>query len=220
MPSATVLVVDDEKTIRDSICDILELQGIHALNAPDGLQALTILEEQIPDLIVSDIMMPNMNGYQLYQRVMAKSEWSRIPFVFLTAKGEEADVRFGKELGVDDYLQKPIEPEDLLATIFGKLRRFSRLESTRLPEDGKNALSAESLRAVQNRHTLTDREVEVLQGLLEGLTNREIAERLVIATSTVKTHISNILSKMGVKSRSEAVAVVFGTSSRSPDEEY
>ncbi len=126
---AVILVVDDEMIIRESIVDILRLSGFSVLQAPNGKEALEVLEHQIPDLIISDIMMPSMNGYQFYMRVHQNPAWLHIPFIFLTAKGQTEDVRYAKEMGIDDYLTKPIEVGDLIAAIRGKLLRFSRLKA-------------------------------------------------------------------------------------------
>jgi DNA-binding response OmpR family regulator len=125
----TILVVDDEPVLLDSLADILQLEGFSVLKASNGLEALDLLQDQTPHLILTDIMMPGMNGYQLYQRVRKNPEWLWIPFIFLTAKGEAEDIRFGKELGADDYLMKPILPEDLVAAVIGRLERYRQLEA-------------------------------------------------------------------------------------------
>ncbi len=189
----TILVVDDEPILLDSLTDTLCLQGFNVLKASNGLEALDILREQLPDLILADIMMPGMNGYQFYQRVRQNPEWLRIPFIFLTAKGESEDVRFGKELGADDYLMKPILPEDLIAAVIGRLERYRQLEAGPQPAD------------LPYKVDLSSRELEVLQLMARGLNNSAIAEELFIGTATVKTHVSNILSKLYVGNRVAAV---------------
>ena len=124
-----ILVIDDEQIILDSVRDVLQLSGYRVLTAANGNEALQVLNQERPALIISDIMMPRMNGYQFYQRVRNNPQWLWIPFIFLTAKGEQEDVRYGKELGVEDYLTKPIEPSDLLAAVAGRLARFRQLEA-------------------------------------------------------------------------------------------
>ena len=114
---ASILVVDDQPELLENIGFALETGGYIVLTADNGYEALTILETQPVNLILADIAMPGMNGYQLYERVRENPEWVRIPFLFLTARAMNSDIRFGKELGVDDYLTKPIEVEDLLATV-------------------------------------------------------------------------------------------------------
>lgn len=201
-----ILIVDDEPVILDSLSDILCVHGFQVLKASNGLEALEILRDQIPDLILTDIMMPEMNGYQLYNRIRQNPEWVWIPLIFLTAKGEAEDIRFGKELGADDYLMKPIDAEDLIAAILGKLRRYTELdqESSSPTEQSEHGIPAPS-NASDFPVDLTPREVEVLRHMVVGLNNTEIAEVLFIETSTVKTHVSNILLKLGVSNRVKAV---------------
>jgi len=126
--NAVVLVVDDHPVVLDNLSMTLETAGYRVLQAADGPAALAILESQPVDLILADIAMPGMNGYQLLQRVRQNAEWLLIPFIFLTARALDSDVRYGKELGVDDYLTKPIAPEDLIAVVQGKLRRAGQLQ--------------------------------------------------------------------------------------------
>jgi two-component system response regulator MprA len=124
---ASILVVDDQPLLLQQMELTLAAEGYRVLTASDGIDALAVLESQPVDLILADIAMPRMNGYQLYERLVDNPEWVAIPFFFLTARGLDSDVRYGKGLGVDDYLIKPIEPEDLLAVVRGKLRRARRL---------------------------------------------------------------------------------------------
>lgn len=125
--TASILVVDDQPELLENIGLALEMDGYTVLAASDGQTALTILATQPVDLILADIAMPGMNGYQLYERVRENPEWITVPFLFLTGRAMDSDIRFGIELGVDDYLTKPIEIEDLLATVQGKLRRARQL---------------------------------------------------------------------------------------------
>ncbi len=123
----TILAVDDERDLLHNIKQVLELEDYAVLTAGDGLEALNILQAQSVDLILADVAMPRLNGYQLYERVRANSRWALIPFIFLTERGLDSDIHYGKELGVDDYLTKPFEIEDLVAAVRGKLRRAKQL---------------------------------------------------------------------------------------------
>jgi DNA-binding response OmpR family regulator len=125
---ACILIAEDQPSIRACTEQILRMAGYQVLTASDGIEALDLLRSHSVDLLLADIMMPNMDGYQLYERIMENNEWARIPFIFLTARVLESDIRYGKELGVDDYLVKPVEAKDLLAVVRGKLRRARRLE--------------------------------------------------------------------------------------------
>jgi signal transduction histidine kinase len=121
----TILVVEDDIHLMEGIREILELDPYRVISASSGIEALEILrnERHTPDLIVSDIMMPKMDGYQFFEAVRSVPEWLTIPFIFLTAKGEKADIRLGKAMGADDYVTKPFSAEDLLVAVSAKLKR-------------------------------------------------------------------------------------------------
>ncbi|MDM8527905.1 response regulator [Anaerolineales bacterium HSG24] len=137
MSKPIIMVVDDQPDLVDGVKLILEVEGFDVWTAANGQHALDKLEstfmrrsEQdgaraLPDLILADIMMPVMDGYTLFERVKANPYLQSIPFIFLTAKVDDVDIRRGKELGVDDYLTKPAQPDDLLSSIRGKLKRTS-----------------------------------------------------------------------------------------------
>ena len=122
-----VLVVDDNLELVDAVKLTLEMEGYQVLTATNGPEALGILERITPDLMLADIMMPEMDGYQLYERVHQDERWTRMPFVFMTAKTDKADIQRGKEMGADDYITKPFDPEDLVAAVRGRLKRMAEL---------------------------------------------------------------------------------------------
>ncbi len=129
MEKAKVLVVEDDIHLLEGIRDILELDGYSVLTAENGSNGIEVLNSQAapPDLIVSDIMMPKMDGIQFLKEVRKENRWFSIPFIFLTAKGERADVHRGMRLGVDDYVIKPYDPGDLLVKIESRLERHRSL---------------------------------------------------------------------------------------------
>lgn len=124
---STILVVDDDPTTAELVEATLTKEGLAVTRMPDGLAALKWLEDHQPNLIIADIMMPRMNGYQLFERVRRNPDWVWIPFIFLSGRDATEDIRYGKELGADDYLTKPFEPGDLLAAVWGKLARYEHL---------------------------------------------------------------------------------------------
>jgi two-component system response regulator VanR len=142
---ATILVVEDQQAMLENLRISLELAGYHILTAQDGLQALQVLETEAVDLILADVAMPRLNGYQLYERLGENPTWAAIPFIFVTARALDSDVRYGKELGVDDYLTKPIQLADLLATVQGKLRRSRRLAQLGAQPHGTSAAGGNTL---------------------------------------------------------------------------
>lgn len=123
MAKQCILVVEDHEPLLLAIQDVLEEEGYAVLTATDGVKALAVMEASLPDLIVADIMMPQMDGYAFYKAVRARKEWISIPFIFLTAKAEREDILRGKELGVEDYLTKPFEPRELVVAVRAKLSR-------------------------------------------------------------------------------------------------
>ncbi len=121
----TILVVEDDQHLLDGIRDILELDGYTVWTAQNGVEALAVLQERAesPQLIVSDIMMPHMDGVEFFKTVRKETRWLNVPFMFLTAKSEKSEYYKGLRLGVDDYIIKPYDPPDLLAKIESKLIR-------------------------------------------------------------------------------------------------
>ena len=120
--SASILLVDDQPDLLTNLSLALEAAGYQTLIASDGLEALTALQSQSVDLIVSDIEMPRMNGYQLYQWVQDNPKWVRIPFLFLSAHLPDTDIYLGQNLSTDDYLTKPIRTGDLISIVQNKLQ--------------------------------------------------------------------------------------------------
>lgn len=129
----TLLLVEDNPKILYNLKLLLEFNDYHVVIATNGLEALEVLNklEEPPDLILCDIMMPKMDGYEFYQKSSENPQWSLIPFIFLTAKASPEDVRFGKMLGADDYITKPFNDEDLLSSITGKIARNNKTKLLR-----------------------------------------------------------------------------------------
>jgi signal transduction histidine kinase len=123
-----ILVVEDNEPLLGAIRATLEVEGYAVSAAVDGEDALEVLEQFYPDLIVADIMMPNMDGYALYRAIRARPEYVAIPFIFLTAKAEREDVLVGKALGAEDYLTKPLDPEELLVAVRARLDRAHAIQ--------------------------------------------------------------------------------------------
>jgi DNA-binding response OmpR family regulator len=198
---ATILVVDDHADLLENLSLTLEAAGYNVLPAEDGLYALQILESNPVDLILADIAMPRLNGYQLYERVRQNQAWIGIPFVLLTARALDSDVRYGKELGVDDYLTKPIQPEDLLAAVRGKLRRAGQLavsvaENLPKPSAANGALTIGSLSIDPGKHQaslggkeikLSVREFKLLLELARSADRVVSAQDLILVTHELET---------------------------------
>lgn len=129
MTGERVLVVEDEQILREAIRDVLEGGGYTVATAGHGKEALESIEQQEPDVILCDILMPQMDGYEFMARVRSRPEWVSIPVIYVTAKGEQADVRMGRQVGADDYLIKPFEEQDLLVAVRARIDRRAELEA-------------------------------------------------------------------------------------------
>jgi signal transduction histidine kinase len=129
MNKQRILVVEDHHLLQEAMREILETEGFEVFTAGDGLAALDMMQETCPDLILSDIMMPQMDGYEFYEKMRENPQWVRIPFIFLTAKGDRDDILKGKALGVEDYLTKPFDTQELLIAIHSRLKRAHDLQT-------------------------------------------------------------------------------------------
>ncbi len=144
-----ILIVEDDKMLRLMLLEMLEAEGYAVMAAPDGLEALNLMEQRRPDLILADIMMPRMDGFAFYRAVQGHLDWVPIPFIFLTAKSDQEDVLAGKALGVEDYLTKPFTEEELFVALEARLKRAqaireaSSVELNRLKQQIINVLGHE-----------------------------------------------------------------------------
>lgn len=119
----TILLIEDDADMRENTAEILELANYHVLKAENGRRGVEIARQQVPDLVLCDIMMPELDGYGVLHLLGRDPATAEVPFIFLTAKAERGDVRKGMELGADDYLTKPYEEGELLNAIEGRLKR-------------------------------------------------------------------------------------------------
>lgn len=127
--SKTILVIEDNSDIRDNTAEILELSGFKTLTAKDGRQGVDIALKEKPDLIICDIMMPELDGYGVLHLLRKNPETATVPFIFLTAKTERGDFRKGMEMGADDYITKPFDDSELLSAVEVRLRKMEVLEN-------------------------------------------------------------------------------------------
>lgn len=196
--SKRLLVVDDEPNLLRAVAACLKAAGYEVSTARSGREALLQLAGAVPDLIVSDIRMPGIDGYQLARQLRGSPRTALVPVVFLTAKDETADRVEGFRAGVDAYLTKPFEPEELIAVVNGILTRVERTHSEIARLVGSTMLEQEP--AFQDEE-LTEAEDRVALAVSRGLSNKEIAAALEISVRTVENHISHILDKKGFGNR-------------------
>jgi two-component system, sensor histidine kinase and response regulator len=128
MDKQHILVVEDHGPLLEAIRHVLELENYAVMTATNGLEALELMEQVRPDMIIADIMMPRMDGYDLYKAVRARPNWVPIPFIFLTARSEKEDMLKGKSMGVEDYIIKPFDPQELLIAVQARLGRAQAIQ--------------------------------------------------------------------------------------------
>jgi len=196
--SAKLLLIDDDPNLILLVKDYLEFNDYEVLTATQGREALTILEQQIPDLIICDIMMPEMDGYAFVQEIRQNANWDQIPVIFLSAKGQSKDKIKGLTHGADVYMVKPFEPEELVAQVQSTLNSTYRLIGC-IQNGGDNTIRLHVPKSVG----LTPTEKKVVTFVSQGLSNREIAVELGVSQRTVESHVSNMLNKTGLHNRTE-----------------
>jgi NarL family two-component system response regulator LiaR len=197
-----IMLVDDHMVVRSGLSTVLAVYDDMKLvgEAADGEEAIRLCERLQPDIVLMDLVMPKMDGVTATQII--KQRWAQVQVIALTSFKEKEYVEGALKAGASGYLLKNVSAEELVAAI----RRTAA---------GQPSLSPEAAQVLIHKvnepqppgHDLTDREREILALMVEGLNNSEIAERLVVGLSTVKFHVSNVLSKLGVASRTEAVAL-------------
>jgi len=216
-----ILLIEDHPQMRENLQLMLEMEGFKVLVAGDGRRGLELARRELPDLIVCDVMMPEIDGFGVLQELRADPATATMPFLFLTAKGEKVDQRTGMNLGADDYLVKPVGKQDVLAAITARLQRQQQ-HTERARTQVKftpDFSSAEPLRLLG----LSPREAEVLLWIAQGKNNEEIGIILGAARNTVKKHVLHLLKKLGVETRNAAAVwaleVLCAPTFKTPDPE-
>jgi DNA-binding NarL/FixJ family response regulator len=224
-----ILIVDDDRTMRTVLTRYLENRGYQVEQVTSGAEALVAVAKNPPDLIVSDVMMPEMDGLEFCRHLRATPSGQLMPFIFLSGKGELEDRIHGHSIGADDYLTKPVDPRELVAKIEAQLERSRRMNSeivrlmqltvgsyiTRpvtepLPPKSCRSSPIEAESAVTpNPLPLSPAEERVFWEVIQGLTNKQISDRLFISPRTVQTHLSSILNKLELENRAQLVRFAY-----------
>ena len=225
-----ILVVDDDHILRTVLKHTLEQQGYQVISAISGKEALVLFEEDTPDIIISDVSMPEMNGFDFCRHLRSQPSGQLVPFIFLSARVGLDDRVRGHSMGADDYLTKPFEMKELLAKIEALIERSRRIHAEIVHLIGELVNSSSKLTAKDNIDIsskfgteaiksaevsepvplpLTPAEERVFWEVIQGFTNKQISERLFISPRTVQTHLSNILSKLNLDNRTQLVRFAF-----------
>lgn len=227
-----ILVVDDDLTLRKVLQNSLEQKGYQVISVGSGKDALARFSQDVPDIIVSDVSMPEMDGFEFCRQLRSQPSGKLIPFIFLSAKNELNDRVQGHMIGADGYLSKPFEMKELLANIESLIERSRRvhaeivhlieqLANPQLKDSVFHRSSAWEVQANVAPHgtaapvsapkplPLTPAEERVFWETIQGYTNKQISERLFISPRTVQTHLSNILNKLNLSNRTQLVRFAY-----------
>ena len=223
----TILVADDDLGTRLSISDYLDLSGYSVITVDNGVDALAMVEKHHPDLMVTDIMMPQMNGYELVRRVRQLSAFRLLPVILLTERTKTQERILGYQSGCDMYLSKPFELEEIAAAIRNLLER-SQVIKSECRFLYQEEISFATYTKAKNGHIsiptqmqqsqvltpLTVREQEVLDLLTHGFSNGEIGNHLHLSPRTVENHRTNMSAKLGLQGSHSLLKFAFENRSR------
>lgn len=210
----TILVVEDDEGTRLSLQDYLELEGYIVVTAEDGWTALNIVNQCLPQLVITDISMPRIDGYAFLKSLRQQPQWRLLPVIFLTACTETQSRVQGYQVGCDVYMEKPFELEEMGAVVKNLLARSQLIQTAWMQYQamGPPAPAAPSRRdlapalvTTADNFALTDREQSVLDLLSEGMSNAQIAATLFLSPRTIEKYVTNLLRKTDTSNRAELV---------------
>jgi DNA-binding NarL/FixJ family response regulator len=194
-----LLLIDDDPNLILLVKDYLEFRGYQVTTAENGREALDLIEGQVPDMIICDVMMPEMDGYELVKHIRQDTRTNRIPVLFLSAKGQSYDRVKGLTEGADVYMVKPFEPEELVAQVESSLNQINRWRDVRRVQNTEELPTI----VVPSNVELTPTERKVVELVAKGMANREIADKLNVSQRTIESHVSNMLNKTNLNNRTE-----------------
>ena len=200
-----ILVIEDQPQMLRNLAMMLGFEGYEVDTAANGRAGVEQALAKPPDLVICDVMMPELDGHGVVQALRANEATATVPFIFLTARSDREDVRTGMNSGADDYLVKPVPREELLAAVEARLTRSEAVAARIMA-----AATAGGFAPDFSSHEplislgLTNREAEVLLWVTQGKSNGDVAGILGMSEKTVKQHLGSIFAKLGVENRNAA----------------
>ena len=162
-----ILVIEDELFVRENIVDLLEAEDFEVFSTENGILGILWAQENLPDLIICDVMMPEINGHDVLEEMRELPETSLTPFIFLTAMSDKGDIRHGMELGADDYLTKPFTRNELLSAISSRLLKHAKLMKQYNEEHLKTRVLEQKVKKLEILKTKSELSHELQQALLK-----------------------------------------------------
>jgi DNA-binding NarL/FixJ family response regulator len=203
-----ILVIEDQAPMRRNIALMLEMEGYEVTTAENGRIGVEQVTRSRPDLVICDVMMPELDGHGVVQTLRANPETATVPLIFLTARSDKSDMRIGMNFGADDYLVKPVIREELLAAVEVRMARSEAISA--LVHAASSSSGSGSFNPDFSTHEpllalgLTNREAEVLLWVAQGKSNGDVASIIGMSEKTVKQHMGSIFGKLGVENRNAA----------------
>lgn len=190
-----VLLVEDELVLREAIKEALEISGYLVRIATDGIEGYTSLDTDLPDVIISDLKMPNIDGMGLLALVRKNKKFHKIPYIIISAKTEVSDIRKAMIAGADDYITKPFSIDNLMDSVRARISRITSISAESAPA---SVINKETISLNPEINSLSNREKAIYQLVSQGLTSKDIALKLSISNKTVLSHKRNIMEKLGI----------------------
>jgi len=214
MNSPLILVIEDEKALRENIAEIILHYGFRVISAPSGEDGVKLASQHTPDIIICDIMLPGIDGFDVFGQIKQSPPLQSVAFIFLTAKATRSDTRTGMDMGADDYLTKPFTKEELLNSIHARIEKLTKIHQNQAHKD-------ESIEALLEKMTcLTKAERKVFHKISEGLTTPQIAEELFLSQKTIENHRVNISRKLNLSGPNSLISFALRLRAQNADDHF
>jgi DNA-binding NarL/FixJ family response regulator len=206
--TSSILVIEDEEMLRVNICEILKHYHYQVTDAASGEEGVQLASTTKPSLILCDIMLPGIDGHQVLYQIRKFPHLTCTPFIFLTAKSTLQDIRFGMEMGADDYITKPFGRSELYNSIKVRLERLNQVKDEQ--QHNSNAPMKDNV----NFKKLTKAELRILKEIALGLTSLQISEKLYLSKKTIENHRTNISHKLELNGPNSLIQFAYRTNNK------
>jgi len=214
MNDSLILIIEDEQALRENISEIIAHYGFHVISAPAGEEGVQMALEHMPEIIICDIMLPGIDGFDVFSRIKQIPQLPPTAFIFLTAKSTRSDARTGMDMGADDYLTKPFTKEELINSIKARLEKLSKINGYRSKQDASIEVTFDKIT------NLTKAERRVLNQIAEGFTTPQIAQKLFVSKKTIENHRVNISRKLDLSGPNSLISFALRLKVQKPGNQF